>query len=334
MTDLTKPRLRVGLLGCGVFARRYHVPALQDPGGQGYVSAICDVQPNDEIRAVARAAGVPVLHSIAELLEPNVCEAVIISTPHALHFPHAREVLAAGRHALVDKPFVLELQHAHELERLGRERGLTCAVAFNRRLDPACLRARDLIATGAIGPVRCVEAIQLGYLRVGWFNDPVMSGGGPFTGRGAHMADILPWLLAKKPARLRARLQPGEAGGVDRGGQIDLDFGTFEARITCIDEGLPLWDEVRIFGDRGFLELRRPLGSLIGWTLAFYAAAGEEKERVSADPTPGAVTADFVRAVLNKAEPACDFADAALSVNIIECAFASAANGEKWLDLV
>jgi predicted dehydrogenase len=41
-------------------------------------------------------------------------------------------------------------------------RGVVNAVVFNRRFDPACRRARELVGSGALGPIRHVETIQLG----------------------------------------------------------------------------------------------------------------------------------------------------------------------------
>ena len=43
------------------------------------------------------------------------------------------------------------------------------AVAFNRRFDPACRWARDLVVTGGLGPLTLVERLQLGYdMKGGW----------------------------------------------------------------------------------------------------------------------------------------------------------------------
>ena len=35
--------------------------------------------------------------------------------------------------------------------------------------------------------------------------------------------------------------------------------------MTCIEEGWHMWDECRIFGDDGLVELGRPLTASIGW---------------------------------------------------------------------
>ncbi len=49
------------------------------------------------------------------------------------HGAVVREALEAGKHALVEKPFVETLGEARDLTRLARERGLVLAVAQNYR---------------------------------------------------------------------------------------------------------------------------------------------------------------------------------------------------------
>jgi len=73
------------------------------------------------------------------------------------------------------------------------------------------------------------------------------------------MADIVPWLIDRTPTRLRSRLRTSDPKRSDHGGFIELQFGDLECQMTCIEEGWHMWDEIRIFGDDGLIELRRPL---------------------------------------------------------------------------
>jgi predicted dehydrogenase len=322
--------IKIGFLGCGGFARRYHVPALLE-AADARIAIICDPQPAPALRAVAEQAGAPLVADIDALLAPGACDAVIVSTPHTLHHRHAGAVLEAGRHVLVDKPFVMHAREAEELAALAAARGVVAGVAFNRRLDRGCLRAREIIRSGALGAVRLVETVQLGYEKAGWFLDPALGGGGPFTGRGSHMADLVPWLVGQPPRAVRGRVRAGAPGRSDHGGFIDVRFDGIECRITCVEEGWHMWDEARIFGDDGMIELRRPLGLAIGWQLTWQRERGTVIEEIAADDAPGGCTRDFVAAVRERRDPVCSFRDAATSVRIIAAAFVSAAEGERWI---
>ena len=94
-----------------------------------------------------------------------------------------------------------------------------------------------------------------------------------------------------------------------------------------------MWDEIRIFGDDGLIELRRPLTLPIGWALTWLSQRGQAREHLAADPHPGDATRDFFAALRNNRRPACTFAEAIPSVTIVELAFASARDGGRWLDI-
>ncbi|MBL8381063.1 MAG: Gfo/Idh/MocA family oxidoreductase [Burkholderiales bacterium] len=332
MNPKSKPA--IAILGCGNFPRRYHVPALAAESRARF-AMICDTGTSEVLKDTAARAGAVLTPSIEDMLAPGACDAVIISTPHTLHAGHAMRCVQAGKHVLCDKPFVMHSAEARALAGAARAAGVIGAVAFNRRFDAGCLRARQLIRDGAIGEVRYVETVQLGYERAGWFLDPALGGGGPFTGRGAHMADLLPWLLDRAPERVRATVRPGAPGKSDEGGFIEIDFGPLRCHLTCITAGLHMWDEVRIFGEDGLVELRRPLDIPIGWQLTRWDRGRQPVETLQADDTPGAATHDFVSAILGQGGagtgPACSFDAAWHSVRIVELAFESGARDGAWL---
>jgi predicted dehydrogenase len=118
---------------------------------------------------------------------------------------------------------------------------------------------------------------------------------------------------------------------VDRGGFIGAAGDGLDWRATCLTTGLSMWDEVRLYGERGLLELRRPLGQPLGWALTHLGPRGEVVDTLPADPAIGAATRDFLDAVESRGEPACSFREACLSVRLIEAAFESAARDGAWI---
>jgi predicted dehydrogenase len=321
--------MNLALVGCGAFARLYHVPVLaSDPRVR--LAAICEPAPDAAVRELAARTGARLTASLDDAW--TAADAVVISTPHTLHAEHARAAVERGKHVLIDKPFVLRSAEARELAELAAARGRVAAVAFNRRFDPACRRARDLVAAGALGRPCLVETLQLGYDTKGWVDDPALGGGGPFVGRGAHMADLVPWLTGLRPRRVRARTHAGPPGRVDRGGLVDVAGDGPDWQAVCLTAGLWMWDEVRVFGEAGVLELRRPLGQPLGWTLTHLGRRGEVVDTLPADPAIGGATRDFLDAVEGRRAPACPFGEAWLSVRLIEAAFESAARDGGWID--
>jgi len=321
--------LRFALIGCGGFSRRYHLPTLLADKDLKIVG-IFDPFPTKPVEEIAQATGAKIVKKIEDLPD---ADAALVTTPHTLHGGHIAQAVARGWATMVDKPFVMKATEGDPLVAEVAKRKLVNAVAFNRRLDRGCLRAREIIRAGGIGQVRLVQTVQLGYERAGWFLDPSLGGGGAYTGRATHMADIVPWLIDAKPTRLRSRVRPGPAGGIDRGGFIDLEFPGLECQIACIDDGWHMWDEVRIFGEDGLIELRRPLNLPTGWHMVWQSKRGDAREEFTAGPNEGGITTQFLAAARKGGDVACSFADAMLSVRIIEAAFASGAANAKTIEL-
>ena len=329
---MKKNTISVVMLGCGNFARYYHVPSIER-GDDVTMAAIFDPSPSDETRKLAEESNAPLVSTVGALPQPAGRVMAIVTTPHTLHAEHVRFALERGWHVLCDKPFVMKTQEARDLAGLAEKRSLINAVAFNRRYDAGCIAAREAIREGAIGEVRYIETVQLGYPQAGWFVDPALGGGGSYTGRGTHMADLVPWLIGRSPTRLRSRLRGDGGARSDLGGFIELQFGDLECHFTCIQEGWNMWDEVRIFGEAGLIELRRPLIHPIGWEFDLWTA-GVRSRRVEADPNPGAATQNFIAAMRDEQKVGCTFAEAVVSVDIIEQAFASARDGGAWHETV
>jgi hypothetical protein len=109
------------------------------------------------------------------------------------------------------------------------------------------------------------------------------------------MPDLVPWLLGRDPLRLRSRLRASSPERSDHGGFIELQFDDLEYQMTCIEEGWHMWDEIRIFGDDGLIELRRPLTLPIGWTFDCWTERGQAHESHDADAAPGGATRNLRR---------------------------------------
>jgi hypothetical protein len=86
---------------------------------------------DDRLRAVPPngTAGVrpPSLHDV---LESDRTEVAIVTKMASEHYTTTKRLLLAGKHVLVEKPFVLRAAEAEELTGLARTRGLTLAVGY------------------------------------------------------------------------------------------------------------------------------------------------------------------------------------------------------------
>jgi predicted dehydrogenase len=72
-------------------------------------------------------------------------ELVLVLTGHTSHFALAKAALEAGKHVLVEKPFVTSSKEADELIALARKKGKVLTVYQNRRWDGEFLTVKKLL---------------------------------------------------------------------------------------------------------------------------------------------------------------------------------------------
>lgn len=98
----------------------------------------------------------PSIHSVStfeEILNNPTIELVVVNTPTATHFDYAKQVLLAGKHAVVEKAFTTTVSEAIELNNIAAEKNLCLSVFQNRRWDSDFLTVRRVLQSGVLGEV-------------------------------------------------------------------------------------------------------------------------------------------------------------------------------------
>ena len=114
-------RLRVAVVGGGIGVS--HIHAYKNLSALYDLVAICDID-RDRASRIAAAHAIPrVTADIADLCHMDDVAVIDICTPPQLHFAQIQQVLAAGKHAICEKPLVYALQAVDEMIRGGHEAG-------------------------------------------------------------------------------------------------------------------------------------------------------------------------------------------------------------------
>ena len=101
--------------------------------------------------------------SVEDLVADPGVDVVYVATPHAQHPTVVRLALDAGKAVLCEKAFTTSLADTEELVAYARKRGVFCMEAMWTRFAPLIVKARELVASGAIGDVRAISA-ELGFV--------------------------------------------------------------------------------------------------------------------------------------------------------------------------
>jgi len=144
-------------------------------------------------------------------------EAVYISaTPESLHFPMAREFLAAGKHVFLEKPIAVTLEEADEL--IGLSGTLKFTIGYSQRFNPKYAYVRKCIREGTIG--RPVSALVSRHITRGLGTKiTARSKLSPAAMECTHDLDFLLWCLEPaRPVRVYSQANYGamrDASGAD-----------------------------------------------------------------------------------------------------------------------
>lgn len=138
--------------------------------------------------------------SFEALLASDAVEAVLLPTPHFLHYPQAMAALQAGKHVFVEKPIANTVAQAQEMAALSEQRGLVLAVGMQGRRTGAARKAREMIERGDLGQVVLAVGVHgapiaANYTDGDWETDSEKIPGGPLDQLGIHYADLMQYLL-------------------------------------------------------------------------------------------------------------------------------------------
>jgi predicted dehydrogenase len=216
--------IRLGLVGCGAFARFSMARYRTLPGVT--IQAVADIDPAAAARAAAELAATA-MPPDAVLTAPDV-DLVYLATPPATHFPQAKAALEAGKHVLVEKPMATTVADAEALAALAAGRGRVCVANLVERYNPLAAAVREVIRSRLLGDLVhglfVNEAADEGLGRRHWFWDRRASGG-IFVEHGVHFFDLVAfWLGAGTVvAAARSVRPPAPAGGDSAAGDATVE---------------------------------------------------------------------------------------------------------------
>ena len=141
-----------------------HIRTLHDMGALGAV-----VEPNRS-KLIGLNGDFPKINLYSELSESFddiSIDGFTVATPAETHFEIGREILARGKHVLIEKPLALNIEHAIELVKLSNENSATLMVGHLLLFHPAIIKMKQMIDNGEIGKLQYIYSnrLNLGQVR-------------------------------------------------------------------------------------------------------------------------------------------------------------------------
>jgi len=213
--------------------------------------------------------------------EDDQVDAIYVATPHPMHKANTMLCLAAGKAVLCEKPFTINAPDAREVIAFARERGVFLMEAMWTRFLPYMVKLRELLAGGAIGPVRMIAAdfgFRAGFDPAGRLFDPNLGGGG-LLDVGVYPISLASMILGA-PAEIASLAQLGPTG-VDEQAAFVFKYAGGEMAVlyTAVRTLTPM--EAVIMGADGHIRLHSPWWR--GTTMTLHPA-GAEPEVIELPP--------------------------------------------------
>ncbi|MGY5883756.1 Gfo/Idh/MocA family protein [Modestobacter lacusdianchii] len=210
----------------------------------------------DRARDFAGRHGIDRAHgSYAEVLADPDVDVLYVATPHPQHHAVALATIEAGKALLVEKAFTATVAGAREVVERSRAADVFVMEAMWTRFQPAVVRLRELVADGAIGEVRSVQA-DLGVQREFDPTDRLFArelGGGALLDLGVYVVSFAQMLLGD-PDTVTATGSRFETG-VDAEASLLLGYadGRSATLMTSLRNALP--GQARVFGTAGWIDV-------------------------------------------------------------------------------
>lgn len=214
--------IRTGIVGMGVQGSLYaniltgasipYMPPIKKP--EGLLLTAVSSRSRQAKEFASHLEGVTYFSDWKEMIDSDICDAIIITVPHYLHHEVAIYALNAGKHVLCEKPAdvrasdVSKILAARDTANASRTDKLALATLFNQRTNPLFRRLRELVESGELSEMRRVNWICNNWWRPdsyyksnAWRGTWSGEGGGITVNQIPHQLDLLN-MLCGAPSRV------------------------------------------------------------------------------------------------------------------------------------
>jgi phthalate 4,5-cis-dihydrodiol dehydrogenase len=201
---MSRRRLRMGVAGLGRAFTLMLPTFAADPRVE--LVAAADMRA-EATRRFATDFDAPTYGTVEELCADPAVEVVYIATPHQHHAAHVAIAARRRKHVLVEKPMAITLAQCGGMIEAAEHANVTLVVGHSHGFDRPIARTREIIASGALGVVRMIQAqYSTDFLYRPRRPEELATdrGGGVVFSQGAHQIDIVRLLGGGRVHSVRA----------------------------------------------------------------------------------------------------------------------------------
>ena len=187
-----------GFIGCGEVTEKKSGPAFNMIEGSKVMAVMS--RDKDKAASYAKRHHIPRWYTDPlQLIGDEDVNAIYIATPPSSHATYAIMAMKAGKPVYIEKPMAASYEDCARINRISKETGIPCFVAYYRRYLPYFQKVQQLITDGQIGNVINVQirfhqpprALDYNSVNLPWRVQPDIAGGGYFYDLAPHQLDLI-----------------------------------------------------------------------------------------------------------------------------------------------
>lgn len=193
--------------------------------------------------------------SYRSIIDDPEIDVLYIATPHPQHRNIALAAIEAGKALLVEKTFTATVAGAEQIIDAASRADVFVMEAMWTRFQPVVVKMRELIADGAIGEVRAVQAdlgVSKPFDATDRLYDPAQ-GGGAMLDLGVYVVSFAQMVLGT-PASVAVR-GPLASTGVESEAGLLLGYDDGRSAALTISLHSPQPGQARVFGTQGWIDV-------------------------------------------------------------------------------
>ncbi len=255
-------KLGIAIIGCGMIAKSHAEAILAD--GRAEIVAAAYGTNHEKGSAFAEQFAIPrIVGDYHELLGDPAIQAVCLCTPSSLHADCAIDFANTGVHILCEKPLDINKEKMTAMITAAKENNVQLGCVFPNRTIPALQKAKEILESRELGPMRIVECQYRGYRSPKYFTSSKwkgtrkFDGGGALMNQGIHAVDLMMYLtgdvdsVCAQVGTLGRKIEVEDTASAllsFENGAHGVLMGT---TLSHIPEPAPEGDYIRIECDRG-----------------------------------------------------------------------------------
>lgn len=208
-----------------------------------------------KVEDYAAEKGLRLHASYDELMADDAVDAVVLASPHTVHFEQIVKAADAGKHVFCEKPFCLAGAEAKTALDALAAKGRKVAIGHNRRFSPNAVMLKDMISSGELGDMIQIEgnfSANMAAYSGEWRASREESPAGGMTSLGIHAVDMFINLFGRIASVQTVSKRVAIPYDIDDATAILMEFeGGQLGYLGTVAATGNLW-QVRTFGTKGW----------------------------------------------------------------------------------